>query len=103
MLIEDKELQQKVMGIYFRMNYFGFGENSEEDKAFIINNKFKVFIDEETMGNGYSLDKEKIKDLKFLYPYTLHSMDVGRSSSTIELEEFPGVNFNSVNFKFCKL
>ena len=38
----DKDLESRVMGIYFRMTYFGCGENSEEDKAFIQNNKFKV-------------------------------------------------------------
>jgi hypothetical protein len=79
------------------------GENTQEDIAFIQQNKFKIFIDEESMNNGYSMDKDKIKELKFLYPYTLKSMSVDRSSSTIELEEYPGINFNSVNFKFAKL
>jgi hypothetical protein len=103
MLIEDKTLQDKVLGIYFRTSYMGFGENTQEDIAFIQQNKFKVFIDEKSMNNGYSMDKDKIKELKFLYPYTLKSMSVGRSSSTIELEEYPGKNFNSVNFKFAKM
>ena len=103
MLIEDKTLQDKVLGIYFRTSYIGMGENTQEDIAFIQQNKFKVFIDEESMKNGYDIDKVKIKDLKFMYPYILKSMSVGRSSSTIELEEYPGKNFNSVNFKFAKL
>lgn len=102
-MIEDKTLRDKVLGIYFRTSYMGMGENSQEDIAFIQQNKFQVFIDEESMKNGYSMDKERIKELKFLHPYTLKSMSVNRYSSTIELEEYPGINFNSVNFKFNKL
>ena len=101
----DKDLESRVMGIYFRMTYFGCGENSEEDKAFIQNNKFKVIVTEDSIKNGWPSDKEKFKTypVKFLYPYNLKHMNVDRYSSTLELEEFPGVNFNTVNFKFLKL
>lgn len=98
---EDKLLEREVMGIYFRQAYSGFGQNSEEDINFITNNKFTVFVDEDTKNNGYDSDKEKVKQLELNHPYTLKTMDVGRSSSTLELEEFPGKTFNSVNFKFA--
>lgn len=102
-MVEDKDLKDKLIGIYFRTSYIGFGENTPEDINFALHNTFQVFIDEETMNNGYSSDKENVKDLLFMYPYTLKTMDVGRSYSTLELEEFPGRQFNTVNFKFIKL
>lgn len=98
---EDKLLEREVMGIYFRQTYSGFAQNTKEDIDFITNNKFTVFIDEQTVNNGYDSDKEKVKQLELNHPYTLKNMSVGRSSSTLELEEFPGQSFNSVNFKFA--
>jgi hypothetical protein len=98
---EDKLLEREVMGIYFRQTYSGFGQNSDEDVNFITKNKFIVFVDEDTKNNGYDSDKEKVKQLELNYPYILKTMNVGRSSSTLELEEFPGQSFNTVNFKFA--
>ena len=99
---EDKKLEEKLIDIYFKQSYSGFGENSKKDLDFITNNKFTVFIDEQTVNNGYASDQEKIKELKLNSPYTLKTMNVGRSSSTLTIEEFPGVNFNTVNFKFAR-
>jgi hypothetical protein len=101
--IEDKELGHKVMGIYFRTSYAGFGVNTPEDIAFIQGNKIQVYVDKESKRNGYKDDKTKIEELGLNQLYTLRSMSVERSSSTIELDEYPGRNWNSVNFKFAKL
>lgn len=101
----DDQLEEKVMGIYFRMNYFGMGENGPEDIAFLHENKIQVIITRETWHNGYSSDSDKLhkNGMTINTPYTLKSMSVGQSSSTIELVERPNVDFNSVNFKFLKL
>lgn len=34
--------------------------------------------------------------------YTVRAEDIGRSSSTYELEEFPGRHFNTVMFEFVE-
>lgn len=101
----DDLLEGKVMGIYFRMNYFNYGENSPEDISFLRENTFKVIITRETWHNGYSLDSDQLhkNGMTINTPYTLKSMSVGRSNSNLELLEVPGVYFNSVNFKFLKL
>jgi len=93
------------MGIYFRMNYSNFGENPPEDFQFLQENEFKLIITRETWHNGYDCDSDKLhkNGMTIDTPYTLKSMNVGRSSSTLELVERPGINFNSVNFKFLKL
>lgn len=100
----DDKLQEKLMGIYFRFSYFGYGENSQEDIDFLKENKFQVVITRETWHNGYSIDSDKLykNGMTINTPYALKHMNVGRSDSTIELEERPGVEFNSVNFKFLK-
>ncbi len=101
----DDQLEEKVMGIYFRMNYMGFGENGPHDIQFLQENQIKVTITRETWHNGYSSDSDKLhkNGMTIDTPFTLKSMTVGQSSSTLELVERPGVDFNSVNFKFLKL
>jgi len=105
MLEIDDLLEEKVMGIYFRMNYFGMGENGPEDYQFLQENEIKLIITRETWHNGYESDSHKLykNGMSINTPFTLKSMNVGRSSSTLELVERPGVDFNSVNFKFLKL
>lgn len=99
------ELAQKVMGIFFRSNYYGFGENTPQDIEFLQTTPIYVFITGESMMNGYEYDRKNIinNGLLLMHPYRLKSMNVGISSSTLELLEYPGVNFNSVNFNFKKL
>ena len=101
----DDLLQDKIVGIYFRMTYMGFGENEPEDYAFLAENEIAVAITRETWHNGYESDSHKLykNGMSINTPFTLKSMNVGRSSSTLELVERPGVEFNSVNFKFLKL
>ena len=101
-MIEDKKLTERLILIYLRESYTGFGENNQEDKDFIKNNKFVVFIDEQSAKNGFKSDVEAVQKLKFSHPYTLKSMHVGRNSSSIILEELPEQSFNSVNFKFAE-
>lgn len=99
-MIEDTELEKKVMSIYFRKSYTMYGEVLQEELDFINNNEIKVYVDSKTARNGYDSDKEKIKMLTLNHPYIIKTMDVGRSSSTIELKEYPRIIFNSVNFNF---
>lgn len=105
MLEIDDLLEEKVMGIYFRMNYFGMGENTPDDFSFLHENKIQVIITRETWHNGYESDSHKLykNGMSIDTPFTLKSMTVGQSSSILELVERPGVDFNSVNFKFLKL
>jgi hypothetical protein len=102
----DKQLENKVLQIYFRKSYI-MGDkfkNTQEDLDFIENHQFKVVVTDKTKNNGYQGDKDLVTELLELNkPYNLKSMDVGRSSSTIELVEFPNRNFNSVNFEFLAL
>lgn len=99
----SKELRDKLLDIYFRESYAGFGANSQEDLDFIKYNTFKVIVTKDTVNNGYEFDSEKAQNLGINIPYTIKDMWVGRSSSTLELVEFPGVHFNTVNFEFLEL
>lgn len=48
---------------------------------------------------GYDSDQEHCKQHLFLNEeYTLKRIDVSRSSSSVILEEFPDLHFNSVHF-----
>jgi hypothetical protein len=86
----DKELANKVLGIYFRMNYNIYGsKNSPEDLALLKNNTFKVIVTDKSKKNGYVNDSDKVaKNLELYKPYELEIMYVGQSSSTIKLVDF---------------
>lgn len=59
----------------------------------------KVTVTERSIANGYPLDEEKARRyLKVGQVYTVERMDVHDWSSTIVLQEIPGVEFNSVHF-----
>ena len=59
----------------------------------------KVTVTEKSIANGYPLDEEKARHyLKVGKVYTVQRMDVHRWSSTVVLQEFPGIEFNSVHF-----
>jgi len=59
----------------------------------------KVTVTEQSINNGYEYDKQKAqKFLKVGGIYTVENTDVENFSSTVELQEFPGQNFNTVNF-----
>lgn len=102
----DKELGNKVLQIYFRKSY-SMGPQykiTQDELDFIEKNQFYVVVTEKTKNNGYQGDKDQVAEmLEVNKPYELKSMDVGRSSSTIELVDFPYKNFNSVNFEFLAL
>ena len=52
---------------------------------------------------GYDYDQESAaKYLKLGRQYTLKSMSVGQSSSSLTLEEFPNVSFNLIMFDDVK-
>jgi len=106
-LDEECEISTKLIGIYYKLQhlhiYPGIYKLNEDEELY-LKNKFRVIVTEKTINNGYSLDSEQIKKhLEINKPYTLKIMKVDKFSSTIELEEFPGKLFNSVNFKFLKL
>lgn len=59
----------------------------------------KVTVTEKSIANGYPLDEEKARHyLKVGKVYTVARMDVHNWSSTVILQEIPGVEFNSVHF-----
>ena len=98
--LKFKGVKDRLIGIYFRICYTGFGVNSPEDWAWLDNNTFKCVVTEKTMRNGYDSDKEQVKSLCVLgEPYTLESMDVSQSSSSLTLKEFPNERFNTSNFE----
>jgi hypothetical protein len=53
--------------------------------------------------NGHEFQQKKLAALGLTVgqTYTVKGIDVGQSSTSFELEEFPGEHFNSVNF--CNL
>jgi len=59
----------------------------------------KVIVTEKSIANGYPFDEEKARHfLRVGQTYTIEYMDVQDWSSTIILQEIPGVEFNSVHF-----
>ena len=56
-----------------------------------------VFVDPNC---GYNCHKEQVKRLGLVVgqTYTVETIDVGRSSTSLTLLEFPGEHFNSVHF-----
>jgi len=63
----------------------------------------KVIVTDETVENGYSCDSQQVKELIDIgYEYTVKSINIGRSSSRLVLEEFPNKTFNAVNFIRCE-
>ena len=58
-----------------------------------------VLVSKTTAHNGYDSHAEDIEEsLKIGKLYTISSTDVGGSSTTIQLKEFPNDSWNSVNF-----
>jgi hypothetical protein len=59
----------------------------------------KVSVTKNTANNGMPSDKELVRKLlKIDEVYSVLHTCVGRSSSTVVLQEFPNVHFNTVNF-----
>lgn len=60
----------------------------------------RVVVTKKTAENGYLYDKENI--VRYLVvgePYEVEHIDVSSSHTTVYLTQFPGIRFNSVNFK----
>lgn len=98
---KDREVFDKLHAIYHKFSYIiAGGKPTEEECAWLDNNTFKCVVTPETARNGYNGDKAYLlKHLDIGEEYTLDSMSVGQSSSTLTLKEFPGKPFNTVNFK----
>lgn len=91
------ELREKIISIFFKKCYVGFGEVTQEEEDFIKQDIKCV----PTGRNGWDYDKEYIKKhLEIGKEYTLKSMNVGQSTSTLELKEFPNLHFNTVCFEY---
>lgn len=56
----------------------------------------------QTIKNGSNYDKNLIKvlELELGVAYKVKAAHVGRTSTDVLLEDFPGYRFNSVNFEF---
>lgn len=91
------DLFNKLVGIYFKKCYVGFGEVTREEHEFINQDIACV----PTGKNGSDFDQEHIqKHLELGKKYTLDFMNVSQSSSTLTLKEFPGLSFNTVCFDY---
>lgn len=59
----------------------------------------EVFVTQETINNGYESDSQKAKKyLEIGRVYTVDYTEVGDWHTDVYLKQFPGINFNSVNF-----
>ena len=78
----------------------GFGEVTQDEQDYIDNNDFVCVVTDETKNNGYKIESDWIKEnLEVGKEYNLVDMNVGRSSSTLRLVEFPNKEFNTVCFE----
>ena len=92
----SKTVFDKLIGIYFRKSYTGFGEVTQEDEDYINNNEFICVA---TGKNGYQGDKDYLKKhIEIGKEYTLLDMNVSQSSSSLRLKELPDKSFNTVQF-----
>ncbi len=96
--MESRQIFDKLINIYFKKCYYGFGVPSEEDESFIKEN---TIIVKPHLNGGYKLDIQHIQEkLDLEKEYTLLDMSVSQSSSTLRLKEFPYTSFNTVNFTY---
>ncbi len=59
----------------------------------------KVKVTSQTANNGYDPDKKQVREmLEIGKEYTVKDMMVGRSESSVRLEELPEARFNTVMF-----
>jgi hypothetical protein len=99
-IMKREDELDKLIGIYFKKCYGGFGEVTKNEQEYIDTHKF---ICVPTGKNGYQGDKDWIhKYLEIGKEYTLKSMEVGQSSSSLTLEEIPTTQFNTVCFEITK-
>ena len=93
-------LNEKLIGIYFRKCYTGFGEVTEEEQNYIDNTDFVCVVTDETKNNGYDSESKWIQEnLEVGKEYNFIDMEVGQSSSSLRLVEFPKKSFNTVCFE----
>lgn len=93
-------VQDKLISIYFRKCYLGMGEVTQEEQDYLDNNEFICVVTDKTKNNGYQGNQDYIKKyLNVNVEYTLESMNVSQSSSSLKLKEVPGAQFNTVNFE----
>ena len=93
----SEKILDRLIGIYFRICYMGFGENTEEDEEYIEQNIVCI----PTGTGGYAMDKEYIaENLELGKEYKLDHMSVSQSSSSLFLVDFPNKSFNTVCFEY---
>ena len=67
-------VQEKLIGIYFKQCYSGFGVVTDEELNYIKNNDFVCVVTDETKNNSYDIESNWIKRCQptvFLYPLSL--------------------------------
>lgn len=99
-----EKVNDKLIAIYYKVGYNLQTTNlTNEEWDYVLNNKFHCVVTEKTKNNGYERDKKQVlKHLKIGRKYTLDAMNVGQSSSTLVLKEFPRMTWNTVNFEIYK-
>jgi len=94
--MRGKELNDKLISIYFKKTYTGAGEVTKEEQDFIDQDIVCI----PTGKNGLDLDKEHINNhLEIGREYDLDYMNVGQSSSSVYIKGLT-TGFNSVCFDF---
>jgi hypothetical protein len=95
-----EDVSDKIIGLIFRRDYYGSKHPISEDSTQWLKTKFICVVTDKTKRNGYDYDKDMARDyLEVGKEYTLNSMSVSQSSSSLMLDEIPNVGFNTVNFE----
>lgn len=93
-------VNDKLIQLYFKKCYTGFGELTDEETGYLDNNDFVCVVTDETKNNGYDSESKWIQEnLEIGKEYTFIDMEVGQSSSSMRLLEFPKKQFNTVCFE----
>lgn len=99
--LTGEQIQSKLMAYWFIKSYSFVSEHFHTDNEFIEKHDFYVIVTKDSARNGYDFDKKLVlTTLKLNEKYKIKSMSVSQSSSSVELCDFPGINFNSINFEF---
>ena len=94
-----KDQLDKLIGIFFKKCYSGFGEVTQEEQDYLDSHDFVCVVTEQTKNNGYEAESKWIQEnLEIGKEYTFVDMEVGQSSSCLTLAEFPKRQFNTVCF-----
>lgn len=98
-----EKVNDKLIGIYFKKCYLGFGKVTEEEQHYLDNNNFVCIVTDNTKNNGYDIESKWIREnLVIGKEYAFVDMKVSQSSSSLRIKEFPNKQFNTVCFEISE-